>query len=64
MLESIALGLRTREGCPEEAIPSEPRVRESLSMLMQSGLLSRRGHHIVPTRKGYLVADSLPLYLT
>jgi oxygen-independent coproporphyrinogen-3 oxidase len=63
-LESIALGLRTREGCAESAIPSAPRVQESLSMLMQSGLLFRRGHHIVPTRKGYLVADSLPLYLT
>jgi oxygen-independent coproporphyrinogen-3 oxidase len=63
-LESIALGLRTKDGCPDEAIPWEPRVRESLSMLMRSGLLFRRGHHIVPTRKGYLVADSLPLYLT
>ncbi len=63
-LESIALGLRTKDGCPDGAIPWEPRVRESLSMLMRSGLLFRRGHHIVPTRKGYLVADSLPLYLT
>jgi len=63
-LESIALGLRTREGCPDGAISSGPRVRQSLSMLMQSGLLVRRGHHIAPTRKGYLVADSLPLYLT
>jgi oxygen-independent coproporphyrinogen-3 oxidase len=63
-LESIALGLRTSEGCPESTIPAEPRLRESLSMLIRSGLLFRRGHHIVPTRKGYLVADSFPLYLT
>jgi oxygen-independent coproporphyrinogen-3 oxidase len=63
-LESVALGLRTKDGCPYGSISSEPRVRESLSMLMQSGLLFRRGDRIVPTRKGYLVADSLPLYLT
>lgn len=63
-LEAIALGLRTRDGCHERVLPSEPRVRESLSMLTRSGFLSRRGHRIVPTRKGYLVADSLPLYLT
>ncbi len=61
-LERLYLGLRTRRGVPlpslrEGALPA---VRE----LKRAGLVTIRGGRLRPSRRGYLVADSLPLLLS
>jgi oxygen-independent coproporphyrinogen-3 oxidase len=61
-LERLYLGLRTRRGVDlldvrEESLPA---VRE----LKAAGLVTIRGGRLRPSRRGYLVADSLPLLLS
>jgi oxygen-independent coproporphyrinogen-3 oxidase len=60
-LERLFLGLRTRDGITmEDAFgksPSEP----LLSHIRGSGLVTMRNNRIIPTLKGFLIADKLPL---
>jgi oxygen-independent coproporphyrinogen-3 oxidase len=60
-LEKLYLGLRTSRGIPLPDLPKEsmPAVRA----LTKAGLLTVRGERLKPSRRGYLVADSLPLLL-
>jgi oxygen-independent coproporphyrinogen-3 oxidase len=60
-LERLYLGLRTRRGVRLPSLRKEslPAVRE----LKRAGLVSIRGDRLCPTRRGYLVADSLPVLL-
>ena len=60
-LESIALGLRTRDGFEVKEAQHNPGVSEVLSKLQDLGFLKVKGDRIVPTKKGFLVADYLPL---
>jgi oxygen-independent coproporphyrinogen-3 oxidase len=61
-LERLYLGLRTRRGIslPSLRKGSLPVVRE----LKRAGLVTIRGGRLRPSRRGYLVADSLPLLLS
>jgi len=61
-LERLYLGLRTRRGIRPGDLPeaSAPIVRE----LRKAGLLKVRGGRLCPSRRGYLVADSLPALLS
>ncbi len=61
-LESVALGLRTREGFAHAEI-HDPTARKRLEELEAAGFLLREGTRVVPTMKGFLVAEHLPLYL-
>jgi oxygen-independent coproporphyrinogen-3 oxidase len=61
-LEHLYLGLRTREGVPVADIPA--RAAPIVSRLKQSRLLKEREGRLRPTRRGYLVADSLPVLLS
>ena len=63
-LESISLGLRTRAGFDLKQISPCPRSRDMLRMLEDSGFLRADNHRVIPTQKGFLVADQIPLYLS
>jgi oxygen-independent coproporphyrinogen-3 oxidase len=60
-IESIALGLRTREGFHIKETDDNSPSRELLSRLQRSGFLVCNHGRIMPTQKGFLVADHLPL---
>ena len=60
-LESLALGFRTRRGVDLESLTRIPASKEVLLMLRERGLLKIDKGRVVPGRRGYLLADSLPL---
>ena len=62
-LETVALGLRTRKGIPKGVISNRHYSVERLKTLEDEGFLHVKGKQLLPTRKGFLVADSLPGYL-
>jgi oxygen-independent coproporphyrinogen-3 oxidase len=62
-LESIALGLRTETGIERAEIPDSTETKEALEDLQDSGFLMVKDNRIMPTKKGFLVADHLPLRL-
>ena len=60
-LESLALGFRTRKGVDLEILTRTPTSKEALLLLTDRGLLKLEKGRAVPTTRGYLLADSLPL---
>lgn len=62
-LETLDLGLRTSDGVDIHALGVDLRIDEALAMLQKSGLVEFANGRIQPTRKGFLVANSLPLML-
>jgi len=60
-LEMILLGFRTRDGVDREIFRNRPGTEEVLRHLRQAGLVQAVEGRVVPTVKGFLVADSLPL---
>ena len=60
-LESLALGFRTSDGVDLHAPGGGLRSGKALEELQKSGLVKVNNGRIQPTRKGFLVADSLPL---
>jgi len=60
-LETILLGFRTRDGVNHEILRDRPGTKEVLRHLQQAGLVEMVEGKVVPTIKGFLVADSLPL---
>jgi oxygen-independent coproporphyrinogen-3 oxidase len=60
-LETILLGFRTRDGVDQGVFQHRPDTKEVLRHLQQAGLVRVVEGRIVPTVKGFLVADSLPL---
>ncbi len=63
-LESVALGLRTSEGFDLKSHCAGPELTDMLSCLQESGFLRIINNRVLPTKKGFLVADRLPLYLS
>ena len=63
-LESLALGLRTRRGVDLKSLTLTPTAREALLTLRKRGLLKVDKGRASPTRRGYLLADHLPLCFT
>ncbi|MEE9418552.1 MAG: radical SAM family heme chaperone HemW [Desulfatiglandaceae bacterium] len=63
LLESISLGSRTAGGFDLSLIPSNPHSSERLMRLQEDGFIRLSNGRVLPTRKGFLVADHLPLYL-
>jgi oxygen-independent coproporphyrinogen-3 oxidase len=59
--ERILLGFRTRDGVEQEIFRDRPGTEEALRHLRQAGLVRVVGGRVVPTTKGFLVADSLAL---
>ena len=63
-LESLALGLRTGRGVDLASLTLTPTAREALLTLLKNGLLKVDKGRASPTRRGYLLADHLPLCFT
>ena len=62
-LESVSLGLRTIEGFYINEITNNTGMKYRISRLQDEGLITIKEGSIVPTKKGFLVADRIPLYL-
>jgi len=63
-LESLGLGLRTSDGVSLYASGGRLGSGHSLDEARKSGLVKVIDGRILPTRKGFLVADSLPVMLS
>lgn len=62
-LEAVYLGLRTGGGIPLALLENQPHSLGALDRLVREGFLRKDGDRILPTRRGYLVSDRLPLEL-
>ncbi len=60
-LEKLLLGFRTREGVPMDVLGTEEKRLHPARKAQAEGLVQIRDGALVPTRKGWLVADRLPL---
>jgi putative oxygen-independent coproporphyrinogen III oxidase len=58
-LETLLLGFRTRDGVDREIFRDRPGAEEVLRHLRQAGLVRVVGGRVVPTVRGFLMADSL-----
>lgn len=57
--ESIILGLRTKDGFDQGKIPHDYSLRSMLPVLQDTGFIRIENGMVLPTRKGFLVADFL-----
>lgn len=62
-LEEVSLGLRTSQGVDLKKITLNPEQKDMLSTLRDSGFFKIIENRLLPSQKGFLVADRLPLYL-
>jgi oxygen-independent coproporphyrinogen-3 oxidase len=60
-LEALYFGFRTRDGFDVELVRSTPGWEKIVLQLENSGLATLKDGRVMPTREGFLVADSLPL---
>jgi len=60
-LETILLGFRTKDGVDREIFRGHKGTEEVLRHLRQAGVVEVVEGKVVPTVKGFLMADSLPL---
>jgi oxygen-independent coproporphyrinogen-3 oxidase len=60
-LEALYLGLRTKEGAPLDLLRRTPGGEQILAELQKSGLIEMNRDRVAPTRRGFLLADNLPL---
>jgi len=63
-LERLYLGFRTENGVSLDEISGSDSMARVLSQLKRSGFVKIRNNMIIPTLKGYLIADSFPLMFT
>jgi len=61
-LERCYLGARTKRGISLADVPEE--AGPALRQLSRARLVRREGDRLIPTTRGFLVADSLPVLLT
>ncbi|MGQ9485307.1 MAG: hypothetical protein ACUVSA_10180 [Desulfosoma sp.] len=60
-LERLFLGFRTREGVPLEVVGFGATAVSTVQEAEADGVVRLQDGFVVPTRKGWLVADRLPL---
>ena len=60
-LEKLFLGFRTRRGVEASLLLKRPGASQILDQLAASRLVEMREGRILPTRRGFLLADGLPL---
>ena len=60
-LEELFLGFRTKQGIDLDTLKEYKKVEIVISRLIESGLIEMQGDRAVPTKKGFLVADRIPL---
>jgi hypothetical protein len=61
-LESLLLGFRNREGVAVDQLRLNPTRRAVLAELEASQKINRQKNRLIPTPRGYLLADRLPLF--
>ena len=61
LLERLYLGLRTTEGFDLSLVDRCDQSEKVISKLAESGLVRIHETRVIPTRQGFLVAESLPL---
>jgi putative oxygen-independent coproporphyrinogen III oxidase len=61
-LESLMLGFRNREGVAVDQLRLNPAGRAVLAELEVSQKITRQKNRLIPTPRGYLLADRLPLF--
>ena len=57
----MSLGLRTGKGFDIKLIQGLPDKEEVIASLQKTGHIIVKDDRIIPTRKGFLVSDRLPL---
>ena len=62
-LEAISLGSRTMEGFDLKEVPKGALSTKNLSKLKNAGYVQIKDGRVIPTQRGFLVADHLPLLL-
>jgi oxygen-independent coproporphyrinogen III oxidase len=62
VMESVSLGLRTRWGFDQRLIQDSAELKKNIAMLIDTGFIRVEGDMIIPAKKGFLIADHLPLY--
>jgi oxygen-independent coproporphyrinogen-3 oxidase len=60
-LEVLSLGLRTKEGLDLDGLNGPENMEKVLPRLLEAQLVTLSGRRLVPTLKGFLLADHLPL---
>ena len=60
-LERLFLGFRTKRGVAAGDVSGKPSLDETLVRAKRSRLVTIRNNRVIPTQKGYLIADHLPL---
>ena len=60
-LEMLCLGLRTVDGVDLGLVDKQHQSKKIIGELVESGLVKVQAGRVIPTRTGFLVADSLPL---
>ncbi|HQP57118.1 MAG TPA: radical SAM family heme chaperone HemW [Syntrophorhabdus sp.] len=60
-LEKLFLGLRTNEGIKIDVAFPDYQTSASLENMVKNRLITVRGDRLIPTKKGFLMADRLPL---
>ncbi len=63
ILEILALGLRTADGLKLNIFSEYPESSKKLKALELSGHLIIKDNRAIPTKKGLLIADQLPLFI-
>ena len=58
-LETLYLGLRTRDGVPLEALQRGPDWRSTLDTMLRESLVTVENGRVVPTLRGFCLADRL-----
>ena len=61
-LETVSLGSRTMEGFDLNEITRTPHTAKNLSTLQDAGFIRVKDGRVLPTQKGYLMADHLPFW--
>ena len=61
LMEWISLGLRTRAGLDLNRLGDKLNLEKILPKFLNNEWATVTGNHLVPTLKGFLVADRLPL---
>jgi len=59
-LERLFLGFRTKYGVAVDDVKDSPSFEQTLSRLKRKRILKVYGNRIIPTIKGFLIADKLP----
>jgi oxygen-independent coproporphyrinogen-3 oxidase len=63
-LEALYLGLRTTRGVDDTLLFSSSRRRMLLGEMLRADYVRREGQKVIPTTKGFLVADRMAAILS